>query len=81
MTDYNTLRSVVSEIRDEHISLEERDRLAENEELIHLCKAYEEIKYAAHTSDSQDVWDKLEAVEQVIIDRLEAINQQEAQNE
>jgi hypothetical protein len=73
MSDLETLRSVVSEIEDTYVSLEERDRLAESEELLHLCGAYDRIYLAARCSDRSDVWSELEEIEQLIEDRLDAI--------
>jgi len=72
MKDYRDVRDVVGDIEGRHISLEERGRLCESEEIIHLCKAHKELQYAAGDKDNPDVWSLLDGVESTIVSRLEA---------
>lgn len=74
MSDYQIVRDVVGNIVDEYVSLEERDRLCADEELIHLCKAHRALNNAAHSSDERDVWQKLEDVEEIIEYRLNRLD-------
>jgi len=71
MKDYREVRDVVGDIEDRHISLKERGRLCESDEIIHLCKAHKELQYAARDKDNSDVWSLLNGVESTIISRLE----------
>lgn len=81
MTDYNVTRSVVSELTNNYVSLEERDRLAESEELLHLCSAYKQLTHAAHVADESDVWDEQSVVGEMIEDRLEGMTWKDQNNE
>lgn len=79
MSDLETLRSVVGSITDQYVSLEERDRLAESEELIHLAGAYDRMILAARCSDRSDVWSELEEIEELIEDRLDELAWEDAE--
>lgn len=81
MTDYNVIRSVISELTDNYVSLEERDRLAESEELLHLCNGYKQLTHAAHVDDESDVWNEQAVVGQMIEDRLEGMTWEDQNNE
>lgn len=81
MSDLNTLRSVVAEIEDRSISLEERDRLAHSEELIHLTESYHSMDLAARCSDRSDVWSELEEIESMIEERLDALDWSDSEEE
>ena len=81
MKDYREVRDVVGDITDRHISLEERGRLCESDEIIHLCKAYTALKYAARDKDSSDVWSLLDGVEATIAARLEVEDWQDTESD
>lgn len=73
MTDRRSVRTVVSEICDEYVSLEERDRIVNHDEIVHLCLAFDELNNAAHAADRREVWQELEQLGELIEQRLEAI--------
>ena len=81
MSDLNILRMVVSDIEDGLISLEERDRLSESEELIHLTQAYKSTELAALCCDNSDVWSELDQLEQLIEQRLDEITWRDSEME
>jgi hypothetical protein len=74
MSDLSSVRSVLSEIADQHISLEDRDELLDDPETIELCLCYNRMHCAAMISDESDRWELLEEISAIIERKIETVD-------